>query len=511
VSDWTEGYVAEIDYTYGYYEELNPQRLLVPFLNVGLQPPQVVTACELGYGQGISANLHAAASGARWYGTDFNPAHAAFAQSLATIAGSGAELFDQSFAEFCARSDLPEFDFIGLHGIYSWVSRENQAVIVDFVRRRLKVGGVLYLGYNAQPGYAATAPLQHLLARHAEVMGAPGRGVIARIDGALEFADKLLAATPLFALANPPVPERLRQIKEQNRQYLAHEYLNRYWRPLWFAELAEQLAPAKMTYACSAIYLDHINTLNLTVEQHSLLGEITDPVFRQTIRDFIINQQFRRDYWVKGARRVPQLELAEVIRGLKIILATPRTDVALIATGSLGPRDMAPNIYNAVLGALADGDAKAIGAIEQAVRPAGLRLGTVYEAVMVLAGKGDLAIVQDEAAQAGAKTRTDRLNLHLLEKARGSADVNYLASPVTGGGIPAGRFHQLFLLGLRQSRQGADDLARFAWEILAMQGQRVVKDNKPLDTEADNLTELAVQAREFLDKRLPTLRKLQIA
>jgi SAM-dependent methyltransferase len=511
VSDWTEGYVAEIDYTYGYYEELSPQRLLVPFLNVGLQPPEVVTACELGYGQGVSVNMHAAASPVRWFGTDFNPTHAAFAQSLARIAGSGAELFDQSFAEFCGRTDLPEFDFIGLHGICSWVSEENQAVIVDFVRRRLKVGGVLYLSYNTEPGYAATAPLRHLFGRHAEVMGAPGHGVIARIDGALEFADKLLATTPRFALANPPVAERLRQIKEQNRQYLAHEYFNRDWRPLWFAELAEQLIPAKLTYVCSAIYLDHIDRLNLTAEQHRLLGEITDPTFRQTVRDFIVNQQFRRDYWIKGPQRMPQLDLAAALRELQVMLVTPRTDVALSVAGSLGQRDMAPNVYNPILDVLADGDPIAIGDLERAVRTAGLGLGTVYEALMVLAGKGDLAIVQHEAAQADAKVRTDRLNLHLLEKARGSGELNYLASPVTGGGIAAGRFHQLFLLGLRQGRQGADDLARFAWEILSLQGQRVVKDNTPLDSDADNLTELAAQAREFIDKRLPALRILQIA
>ena len=27
MSDWTDGYVAEIGYTYGYFNELNPQRL----------------------------------------------------------------------------------------------------------------------------------------------------------------------------------------------------------------------------------------------------------------------------------------------------------------------------------------------------------------------------------------------------------------------------------------------------------------------------------------------------
>ena len=137
----------------------------------------------------------------------FIPAHAAFARSLATAAGSDAKLFDQSFAEFCARSDLPQFDFIGLHGIYSWVSEENQTVIVDFVRRRLKVGGVLYISYNTQPGYAATAAAAASVTRHAESMGAAGRGTC-KLEGALEFADKLMGVKPAFRDRQPAVAER---------------------------------------------------------------------------------------------------------------------------------------------------------------------------------------------------------------------------------------------------------------------------------------------------------------
>lgn len=33
-------------------------------------------------------------------------------------------------------------------------------------------------------------------------------------------------------------------------------------------------------------------------------------MFRQTVRDFCVNQQFRRDYWVKGARKLSALEHA---------------------------------------------------------------------------------------------------------------------------------------------------------------------------------------------------------
>jgi len=34
-----------------------------------------------------------------------------------------------ALAEFVARDDLPEFDVIALHGIWSWISAENRAVM----------------------------------------------------------------------------------------------------------------------------------------------------------------------------------------------------------------------------------------------------------------------------------------------------------------------------------------------------------------------------------------------
>lgn len=222
------------------------------FLNKGLVPPQVGAACELGFGQGLSATLHAAGSVTQWFGTDFNPAQAGFAQELAAISGTNACLYDEAFADFANRHDLPQFDYIGLHGIWSWISDENRAVIVEFIRRKLKVGGVLYISYNTLPGWAAFAPMRHLMTEHAEVIGSEGRGIVSRIDDAIEFADKLLATNPLFARANPLVGDRIQKLKEQNRHYLAHEYFNRDWHPMHFATMADWLEPAKVSYACSA-------------------------------------------------------------------------------------------------------------------------------------------------------------------------------------------------------------------------------------------------------------------
>ncbi len=46
---------------------------------------------------------------------------------------------------------------------------------------------------------------------------------------------------------------------------------------------------------------------------------------------------------------------------------------------------------------------------------------------------------------------------------------------------------------------------------MAVQGERMSRDGKPLETEADNLAELTTRARAFADKRLPVLKALQIA
>jgi SAM-dependent methyltransferase len=512
VSNWTQGYVSEIDYTFGYYGDLNPLRIAVPFINVGLAPPDIATACELGFGQGITANIHAAASNIRWYGTDFNPAHAAFAQSLAEASGSGAQFFDQSFGEFCARSDLPDFDYIAVHGIWSWVSPENQRVIVDFIRRKLRPGGVLYISYNCQPGHAAMLPLRHLFTRHAEIMAAPGQGIVARIDGALDFAEKLLALNPAFGLANPTIAERLKAIKAHDRRYVAHEYFNRDWRAMLFSEMAEHLAPAKLAYACPAYYLDHIDALNLTPDQQQFLAQIPDPMFRQSVRDFIVNQQFRRDYWIRGGRRLSGLEQTEALRRLKIIVITsPRSSLAFTVQGALGQREISPGVYNPVLDALGDHQPKSVGEIEQALSGTDLRLPAIYEAIMLLAGKGDLAFVQDDEVQASARVRTDRFNLRMFDKARSGGELTNLASPVTGGGIVVSRSHQLFLLGRTEGRSGEDALAQFAWDLLAAQNQRMVKDGKPIETPEENLAELARDAREFIDQRLPVLQALRVA
>ena len=510
MTDWTDGYVADIDYTFGYYTELNPLRLRLAFLNMGLHFPEVGIACELGFGQGMSVNMHAAASITQWFGTDFNPAHTQFAQQLTQVSGANAALYEQAFNEFCNRTDLPDFDYIALHGVWSWISEENRAVIVDFLRRKLKVGGVVYVSYNTQPGWAAMIPMRDLLLEHADIMGSKGQGSVARFNSALHFAEKLLSTNPQFVRDNPQISERLKNLGEQGRSYLLHEYFNRDWQPLSFSKTAQLLSDAKLTFACSAHYLDHVDTLNLTDEQQIFRDEIPDALFRETVQDFCTNQAFRRDYWVKGAIRLTLLEQTEAIRAQRVILVQPRSDVTFKVTGSLGESTLHESIYNPILDVLSNHEIKNLGQIEQEVATLGINFGQMIQALMVLIGAAVLFPVQEDALIAQAKKQTDPLNAHLCDKARASDSFSCLASPVTGGGIVVPRFLQLFLLARLQGKTQPEQWAQFVWAILAMQNQCIIKDGIIIETANDSFTELVIQAQTFADKQLPILIALGI-
>lgn len=510
MTSWTSGYRTDIEYTYGYYAELNPLRAKLAFLNQGLACPNFLAACDLGYGQGLAVNVHAAASTTAWYGTDFNPAHAGFAQELAHAAGSGAKLFDEGFAEFCARPDLPDFDYIGLHGIWTWISDANRTVLVDFIRRKLKVGGVLYISYNTLPGWALFAPMRNLMREHSEVLGTQGLGILDRVTGAMDFAEKLLSTNPSFLRANPSVATRLEQMKAHNRHYIAHEYFNEHFYPMHFSTMAKWLEPTKLQYACSANYLDHIDALNLTSDQQALLAEIPDPMFRQSVRDFMVNQQFRKDYWVKGVRKLSRLEQSEQLRAHRVMLLSHRPDISLKISGSLGEVSLKQDVYDPLLDLMSDFLPRSLAEIETALLPRGFNFNQVLQSVIILVGAGHFASVQNESEIAASVPSTTALNSLFQNKARGSSEVAYLASPVTGGGASVTRFQQLFLASIAQGATTPDEWAHATWQTISKQGHRVVKNGVTLQTVEENLDELKEQARTFAEKRVSALKALQI-
>ncbi len=516
MSDWSAGYVSELGYTYGYYEELNTNRVDLCLLNKGFQPPTVTHALELGFGQGVSVNIHAAASDIEWTGTDFNPSQANFARQLAGQSGAKATLYDTSFQEFLANDDTPDFQFIGLHGIWSWVSEANRQAIVDIIRTKLAIGGVLYASYNTLPGWAGFAPMRHLMTQHAKVLGSTGEGIINRIDDAFDFSRRLFELNPRYLLAHPQAAERMTKLKEQNRHYLAHEFFNEDWHPMHFSTISELLAEAKLEFAASATFSDHVDDINFPADQRQFLSDIPDATLRETAKDFILNRQFRKDLWIKGPVRLAPLERMIGLRDVRVVLNIPASEVTLKMNSELGEISFHESVYQPIIDFMSDHQIHAIGELENHFAASGsdsgrgITLAKIIHAIMLLVGTRQVALVQDDAVTSAVQTQSTALNKFLLDKAKSSNDLAYLASPITGGGVNATRFEMLFLLAITEGASEPQSWAESAWRVLSSQGHRLVNQGVTLESDQDNLNELTLKAKEFEQKRLITFRTLGI-
>lgn len=513
MSNWNSGYVADIAYTYGYYQELSPSHLSLVATNRAQQAPDPsgpINYCELGSGQGLTTNILAAANPhSRFYATDFNPAHVASSRRLAAEAGlENVTFYDTSFSDFAEEKSLPEeFDIISLHGIYSWVNADLRAAIVDFIARKLKVGGLLYISYNCMPGWAAAAPMRHLMYMHGKVQGGP---TATRLQPALDFIEKIQKSNALYFRSNPLLEKRFEMLKGQNRNYLTHEYFNDIWEPFYHADVVRDLDAAKLTYISSASLLEDVDVINLTEEQQKILGEIADPVLRETTRDYMTNKQFRRDVFVKGAHPLPPRLARETWLDRRFVLVADRSGIELKAKGALGEAKLQEEVYNPLLERLA-GEPKTVRELVADPAVANLGWARLQQALTVLVGANYLMPCLSARDEGKRVRATKAFNRAVLLRAQDNGNLQFLASPVTGGGVVVPRFHQLFLLALSEGKKQPQEWAQFAWDVLNRQGERITKEGNVLQSAEENLKELNEQAASFAEKRLPVLRALQIA
>ena len=493
-----DGYVTELDYTFRYCPELAPSRIKLACAARGLQvlrnpSPRYL---EMAFGQGVSINIHAAASPGEFRGFDFNPRHVANARELAAAASSGVGLECESFEAFAAREDRPQFDVIAMHGTWSWISEENRSRVVEILRGNLTPDGVCFISYNCLPGWAAEIPMRQLLTLHAG-LAQDARPLATRIGASLEFAQQLHDAGAAYFDAHPRLGPWLQSLHGQSRNYLAHEYFNRDWHPMAFSKVARELAEAGLELGASASPAGHQNMPGLDQKARGLLDNIDEPALRETTLDFLTNRRYRRDIFVKDGQPIVQGSLEARIGTVPFTLLQHPDHVPGKATLAGVAIDLPREIYRPFAVAMAaKGYApKTIREVAEEPGCNGIPQARLAEAALVLTDAGSLHPVQARNAIEVAESRCRTLNALILERAESSADISALACPVTGAGVFAAREEMLFLRAKALGHASEDSWAQFAWEKMG---------------ESDPST-LQSAARAFARFRLPVLEALRIA
>jgi SAM-dependent methyltransferase len=268
--------------------------------------------CELGSGMGDTlCTLAAAYPRGRFVGVDINPEHVAFARVMAQRGGlHNVRFLEQDLEELAGlaphhgsdRDDaLPDLDFVGAHGLLSWVSPGKRRAAIALAAARLRPGGLLYVSYNALPGWAAVQPLRRLL----HELGGEGGTLTERATRALAAARRLRDQGTKYFTDNPAASEMLDTMDRVGPAYVVHEYFHEHWQPMHFADLAGEMATAGLSFCGELPLYRNLPRLTLPASTAELVqrgGEHGDGRLAfETLKDFATNVFFRGDLYIKNA------------------------------------------------------------------------------------------------------------------------------------------------------------------------------------------------------------------
>ena len=296
----SNGYVLDTSYTDRFFRELSPVWLnYVAALN-GFPPRPLdrpFTYLELGCGYGHSAMVHAGAfPDAAFHACDVNPGFIDEARRRAAELEIGNIAFHQNSFEELLAADLPRFDFITLHGVYSWVGPEARRAVRELLDKLLEPGGLVYVSYNCWPGWALEVPLRRLLVE----LTATGHGSTGdRAEQALEPLAALSGSKLRYFTAHPGAVTAVESYVHGPSRYLVHEFLNQAWEPFYSVDVAAEMAECGLTLAGSATLADNHDPLVVQNAAAEAVRRLPTPRQRQMAMDFAVNRRFRRDVFVR--------------------------------------------------------------------------------------------------------------------------------------------------------------------------------------------------------------------
>jgi trans-aconitate methyltransferase len=507
------GYVSDVTYTLGFYRELAPTYLNLACIVNGVDTPPLSEPsryCELGCGRGYGTMLLAAANpNIEFVGIDFNPSHIAEARSLATRAKlPNITFFEMDFADAARANDpkLADFNVVVLHGVYTWVGRQIRNDIHHFIRDKLLAGGVVFNSYNVLPGWATATPIQHLLM---EVAQRSSGNSFAVIEEAQSLLKKLVDHASAFVVQNPGVKGRLEIMAKQDKSYLAHEFLNSGWEPLYVTDVMSNFADAKLTYVGSATLPENQLDLCVPTDLQPVVQASSDVGMRELLKDYVINKSFRRDIYVKGPQLLPQREQRQ--RFVELVFKSNYMNKDLLQKIAVPIGEFTPN--HKAIAALLDAMGKTAvsgGDLIAAGEKAGLREAETILLILLLVHTDAVTPVRPDYASVD-RSACHRLNEAVCELSTIADSHRFLASSILGSAIATSFVDRIFAPLIFKSPKASDvDIAKKAFERLEKAGQSFQREGRALEKTDENILEMSKVVCEFRVDRLPRWRELGI-
>ncbi len=459
---WTNGYATEIEYVNDFNRALNPSWIDFCLTLAGIETRESLGGernlryLELGFGLGNSLILNAVTRDGEFVGNDFIPAHLYYAKKNAKQANL--KISDESFKQIKKRlkREKCKFDYIVLHGVWSWISTKNQKVILEIIKDCLEVGGVVYISYNCYPGWDGKVALRHLLKLYE--MGVVGSKE-QRIKQSLAFGQEFFATHPAYIQQNPLAFNMQEELQKSTINYLSHEFFNEDWHCCYFSDMAHLLQECKCTFAGSAKLTWYFDELTFNADEKALLQSVSEPILKEQLKDYFLNELFRMDIFIKGNHRLSKQERLDKL--LSMGFALVKSPAYFLA-----PQGGVGEICTKILKCFTD----------DSYRPQTLRAiaeSTAYDGEMLLPmicammTQGILHPIQNAPSEEIC-ARVKDYNKHLFE----CNNRSFLASSLIGGGIHTDEVIWLCLKGFMEGLRDVQSLLHFVSKEYSKKSQK---------------------------------------
>jgi hypothetical protein len=279
--------------------------------------------------------------------------------------------------------------------------------------------------------------------------------------------------------------------------YAAHEYFGAHWQPMYFADVAAEMATRDLGFIGQLpLYLNY-RDLTIPASAMELFRRVSDRASFESLKDFAINEFFRGDLYVRAStprdESTTRAYMETTQFGTLAALEHVKREVHLRhhVLRFEGP------LFDALIERLA-GTPSSLPELlrdpalavhgEEALRPAVLRL---------LLGE------QIAPMQAGPHRVPWEYNRTILEQRLSTRDPVVLASPVAGTGVVVPTLQAVAL----RLMTGVDAADRPAWirAFVARQPVRLEVAGRTVETQDEQARVLTDEVEKFRVTRLPKL------
>ena len=221
--------------------------------------------------------------------------------------------------------DLDDYDYIIVHGVYSWVAPDVQQKILALCRDHLSESGLAYISYNTYPGWHGKQALRAMLRYHTRNIDDTQKKVEAVLT--------LLGALPT-PKDNPGDPgtllfqslrDKLKHMDDP-RAYLVHEYLIDDNEPVTFSTFLSRIQENDLAYVDDA-FPGSTSAERLPPSAQAWLEKtVTDEYERQQTIDYFCNVAFRRSLLCRASQQPDNKVSFRRLQTLYVSATCTRTD-----------------------------------------------------------------------------------------------------------------------------------------------------------------------------------------